>query len=170
MAQMAQVGTDRNTIGNRSVNRVKSRNWAFTLNNFMETDILNLQREDYQYIFQEETGESGTPHLQGTIILKDPQALSFVRKINGRAHWEVCRNKFASINYCQKGESRTGEMYTNMNVADLMAQKVGTEEKKFREDFKNWKFERIKKDVEESNWDDLDWKKIFGGSMEIEHR
>jgi len=41
----------------------------------------------------------------GLIMLKTPQALSFMKKINSRAHWEICKNKFASINYCQKGET-----------------------------------------------------------------
>lgn len=126
MAQVAQAGTDRNTNNIRSGKREKSRNWAFTLNNYMEADIKNICNDEYQYIFQEETGESGTPHLQGTIILKQPQALSYLKKINGRAHWEICRNKFASINYCQKGLTRTGMLYTNMDVPDLMAQKNGT--------------------------------------------
>lgn len=118
MAQVAQSGTGRNTGKISPGLRQKSRNWAFTLNNPMEAELKNLQNDAYSYIFQEETGKEGTPHLQGTIILKDPQALSYVKKINGRAHWEVCKNKFASINYCQKGESRTGKMYTNMDVAD----------------------------------------------------
>jgi len=119
MAQMAQVGTERNTVDLSSASRQKSRNWCFTLNNYMEAEIKNICEGKYQYIFQEETGEEGTPHLQGTIILPQPQALSYMKKINRRAHWEITRNKFASINYCQKGETRTGMLYTNMNVPDL---------------------------------------------------
>lgn len=151
---MAQCGTERNTRMNRSVKREKSRNWAFTLNNPMEAEILSLQRDDYEYIFQEETGESGTPHLQGTICLKDPQALSYMKKINGRAHWEVCRNKFASINYCQKGESRTGEMYTNINVAD----KFGTNGTAQNEEKNNKKLsDEDKKKLIENMMNDVEW-------------
>jgi len=85
MAQVAQVGTGRNTDHNSPVKRSKSRNWCFTLNNYMEAEIKNICKDDYQYIFQEETGTSGTPHLQGLIMLKTPQALSFMKKINSRA-------------------------------------------------------------------------------------
>lgn len=151
MAQMAQAGTERNTDILRSVGRAKSRNWAFTLNNYMEADIKNLCKDEYQYIFQEETGKEGTPHLQGTIMLKQPQALSYMKKINGRAHWEICRNKFASINYCQKGESRTGMMYTNMDVVDLFGTKEVAQEdprKMKKEDFKNWINKKIDEDFE----------------------
>lgn len=122
MAAVAQLGPERNTVRISSGKREKSRNWAFTLNNYMQSDIKSLcevKNEDYQYIFQEETGKEGTPHLQGTIILKNPQALSYMKKINGRAHWEICRNKFASINYCQKGLTRTGELFTNIDLPDL---------------------------------------------------
>jgi len=119
MAQVAQVGTGRNTDHNSPVKRSKSRNWCFTLNNYMEAEIKNICKDDYQYIFQEETGTSGTPHLQGLIMLKTPQALSFMKKINSRAHWEICKNKFASINYCQKGETRSGMLYKNIDVVDL---------------------------------------------------
>jgi hypothetical protein len=124
-AQMAQTIAGRNTKKISPANREKSRNWAFTLNNHMEAEIENLRNSGTSYIFQEETGKEGTPHLQGTLILKNPQALSYLKKINGRAHWEVCRNKFASVNYCQKGETRTGKLYTNMDIPDLK-DKIGT--------------------------------------------
>jgi len=60
MAQMAQVGTERNTVDLSSASRQKSRNWCFTLNNYMEAEIKNICEGKYQYIFQEETGEEGT--------------------------------------------------------------------------------------------------------------
>jgi len=41
-----------------------------------------------------------------------------MKKINRRAHWEITRNKFASINYCQK-ERLERVCYTQMNVPDL---------------------------------------------------
>jgi hypothetical protein len=98
----------------------------------METEIKNLCNSGTQYIFQEETGKEGTPHLQGTIITQQPQALSYMKKINGRAHWEICRNKFASINYCQKGLTRTGKLYSNMDLPDLHGS-IGTAQKNFKE-------------------------------------
>lgn len=132
MAQVAQTIEGRNTNNNRPSTRSKSRNWAFTLNNYMEADIKNLINSGTSYIFQEETGKEGTPHLQGTIILQQPQALSYMKKINPRAHWEICRNKFASINYCQKGLTRTGKLFSNMDLPDLRGS-IGTAQKNFEE-------------------------------------
>lgn len=147
---MAQVGTTRNTDNISVVNRSKSRNWSFTLNNYMDAEIKSLCNDDYQYIFQEEIGESGTPHLQGTIVLKHPQAMSFMKKINGRAHWEITRNKFASINYCQKGLTRSGMLYTNMDVPDLFGS-VGTAQP-------THSYNEFVYDMESNN---LDWNKLF---------
>lgn len=118
MAQMAQTAPRRNTNNIRLGNRSKSRNWCFTLNNYTEEEVKNLCDNKYQYIFQEETGAEGTPHLQGLICLTNPQALSYMKRINGRAHWEITRNKIASIQYCSKEETRTGKIYTNMKIAD----------------------------------------------------
>lgn len=95
-------------------NQIKSRAWCFTLNNFMESEVLKLQDDKYQYLFQEEVGENGTPHLQGVIRFKEPVRFSAVKKINGRAHWEKCKNWNASLKYCSKNETATGNRYTNM--------------------------------------------------------
>lgn len=93
----------------------KARNWCFTLNNYTEDDIKHLQTVE-QYVFQEETGENGTPHLQGLIMFKNARALTAMKKINGRCHWEICRNKIASIQYCTKDSSRTGTIFTNIEL------------------------------------------------------
>lgn len=110
---MAQVGTDRNT-SNRSVN--KSRNWCFTLNNYDSKDIDTLTQCKFQYIFQEEKGEEGTPHLQGLLCSNNAISFNSIKKLLPRAHIEKCKNKNASINYCKKGESRFGKIYTNVSL------------------------------------------------------
>lgn len=115
MAQVAQVDTDRNTIKDSVCRRFRSRCWCFTLNNYTEDDIKNLKSNDYEFIFQEETGKTGTKHLQGLLCFKNAMSLSSLKKVNERCHWEVCKNKHASINYCSKGETRTGKIFSNMD-------------------------------------------------------
>ena len=48
-----------------------SKHWCFTLNNYSMDDIKVLKNTDSsivpRYVFQEEIGEEGTPHLQGYI-------------------------------------------------------------------------------------------------------
>lgn len=89
-----------------------SKHWVFTLNNYKDSDIYDLRNNSSVKCLsmQEETGESGTPHLQGYI--------EFVKKVRPKSvfkhlspHWEKCRNIKASIEYTQKAESRTGKQY-----------------------------------------------------------
>lgn len=89
--------------------------WFFTLNNpeveTLETFETVLKHECKWYIFQEETGENGTPHLQGTLCLKSKQRLSALKKINSSIHWEPTKSVNKSIEYCTKYETRTGRIY-----------------------------------------------------------
>jgi len=65
-----------------------------------------------KFVFQEETGETGTEHLQGYVELKVKRRLTELKKYLGdKIHWEVCRCTEQSIEYCQKKDTRTGEVY-----------------------------------------------------------
>lgn len=100
--------TKKATIGKR-------RSYTFTLNNYMQSEIENIVNgEGFEYVFQEETGKEGTPHLQGGIYYKNQVAFSTIKKLLPRAHIEPCRNWHATKNYCSKGETRTGSIYTNI--------------------------------------------------------
>lgn len=80
-----------------------SRKWCFTLNNYTKEEELRLQRYNFLYIcYGREISSTGTRHLQGVISLRGPQRLSFLKKIDSRAHWEICKNFDASVNYCKK--------------------------------------------------------------------
>lgn len=89
--------------------------WCFTYNNYDEKDIDVLQNifkpECEWYMFQEETGEKGTKHLQGTLFLKRGYRLSGLKKWNPAIHWEKTKSVKASIEYCSKYETRTGQIY-----------------------------------------------------------
>lgn len=57
-------------------------------------------------MFQEETGEGGTPHLQGVIHNKNQVALSTLKTWNLRVHWEPTRDIKASVGYCSDPAKR----------------------------------------------------------------
>lgn len=99
-----------------------ARHWCFTLNNYTEEDIISLKNISstvpVKYIFQKEKGENGTPHLQGYMGF-DTKLRPLSLKLNKAIHWEKCRNIEASINYCQKGDTRDGELYTNIKQKRL---------------------------------------------------
>lgn len=92
--------------------------WCFTFNNYNGirdiTDLkIKFNKLCNKYIFQEETGENGTPHLQGSIHLKKRARLTEMKKINESIHWEATKNVEAADKYACKEETRTGEIYTH---------------------------------------------------------
>lgn len=91
-----------------------SKHWCFTLNNYTTDDINTFRNIDSsivpKYIFQEETGENGTPHLQGYLAFSTKKRPKSIFE-NKRIHWEKCRSIKHSIDYCKKGDTRSGECY-----------------------------------------------------------
>ena len=89
--------------------------WCFTFNNYEQKDLtmmrLWLDNNCKTYVFQEETGEKGTKHLQGSISLSGKMRLTELKKIDSRIHWETTRNVVAAEKYACKEETRTGEIY-----------------------------------------------------------
>jgi len=90
-----------------------SKHWFFTCNNYTnnEIDIICSNSSIKRYVFQEETGENGTPHLQGYI--------NFNKKVRPKSvfsstkfHWEKVIDIKGAVQYCQKEETRTGKTYT----------------------------------------------------------
>lgn len=91
-----------------------SKHWVFTFNNYTQgdiKDIISISANSVQkYVFQEETGESGTKHLQGYICFAKrvrPKSL-----FSDKIHWERCRHIQASIDYCMKEDTRTGKIFS----------------------------------------------------------
>lgn len=121
MEQPEQTGTpSRNT---------KGRAWCFTWNNYEASDISYLTGtlEQGKYIFGEEVGSNGTPHLQGVVKWDNPRSFKAMQKLfQQKAHIEPCKNWNASINYC----SKDGKTYTNIkentNIADQILEKYYT--------------------------------------------
>lgn len=87
----------------------RSKNYCFTINNYNFSDMESLFDNDATYlIFGFEKGENGTPHIQGYMHFPTQRQLKSMKKINERAHWEVCRGSIKSnIDYC----SKDGEVY-----------------------------------------------------------
>lgn len=80
------------------------RGWCFTLNNFTEEEYETLLGTVCQYIvIGKETGESGTPHLQGFLYFENKKSLSQVKRLQPRAHWESAKgNSEQNFDYCSK--------------------------------------------------------------------
>lgn len=79
-------------------------NWVFTLNNYTANDEKLFQDLEIPFIiYGRETGDNGTPHLQGYLQLDKRKRLTGMKKIHARAHWEPARGSAQdSITYCSK--------------------------------------------------------------------
>lgn len=91
------------------------KQWFFTFNNYktehieiLETVFKNICEK---YLFQEEVGECGTPHLQGVIFLKKKMRWSEF-KLPKEINWSKVRNAKACIEYCSKDETHIGNRWS----------------------------------------------------------
>ncbi len=87
----------------------KAKRWVFTLNNPTAgesqalADLLDSEHVDYAVVGRE-TGESGTPHLQGYCVFENRKRFNQAKQLLGtRVHLEISRGtpKEAS-DYCKK--------------------------------------------------------------------
>lgn len=104
-----------NSSSNKQVSPAKY--WCFTLNNYDSSNISKIidicNNNKIDYIFGEEIGEQGTPHLQGFIRYKT-KARPFNTFDNDKIHWEKTKSNFDNnIAYCIKQD----KYYTNMKFA-----------------------------------------------------
>ncbi len=87
------------------------RSLFFTWNNYTEDDIKSLKswldkRKNMEYIFQEEIGENGTPHLQGAFKCKSHINFRTVKNLFPKVHWEKVINWPSAVEYCSKEDTR----------------------------------------------------------------
>lgn len=110
----------------------RPRNVCFTLNNYTDNDVSKIvnNADKFSYlIFGKETGESGTPHLQGYAEWKESRAMSTWKKLLGdRIHLEErMGSAMQAAEYCKKENnfSEFGEISKQGNRSDLG--KIGEE-------------------------------------------
>lgn len=120
MAQLAQPGIG--LVGNTkkaTKPRIRGRRWCFTWNNYPIDTFERTLTEAFDkanYIYQEEKGANGTPHLQGYVEWTHPRDLNSLKGVSELIHWEPSNNRDASIKYCSKEETRAGRLFTNIQL------------------------------------------------------
>lgn len=87
-----------------------AKRWVFTWNNYTSTDSSNILQlfniVADKYIFGEEIGESGTPHLQGYVEFKKKCRPLSIDSSFKKAHWEKAKgNLISNAIYCSKGSN-----------------------------------------------------------------
>jgi len=86
--------------------RPQAVKWCFTINNYVD-DAKELEqlvdKAVYLVYGREIAPETGTPHLQGYVVLHKKLMLTAMKKLHATAHWEIAMgtHKQAS-DYCKK--------------------------------------------------------------------
>lgn len=86
--------------------KMASRGWTFTINNWKEEDKNLLKGLGYRYVVYgyEIAPETGTPHIQGYVYFKDAKTFTRMKALLPRAHLEAARSSAAkNFEYCTKG-------------------------------------------------------------------
>ena len=84
----------------------QSKRWCFTWNNYPVDAIEQMESVfklfNIDYVIGKETGEEGTPHLQGYI--ECPKKCRWSEfKLPTTIHWEKCKgNRASNVQYCKK--------------------------------------------------------------------
>lgn len=88
---------------------MQSRNWCFTLNNPLDEEYPEKWNNEAikLIVYQVEMGENGTIHLQGYLELVGSRKISYLKGLNGRAHWEArIGTKQQALKYVTKEDTR----------------------------------------------------------------
>lgn len=107
-----------------------SNAWCFTLNNYTSEEyeflssLVFKESEKYFFIIGKEVGESGTPHLQGYVALKEKSKkfrplpkFAVLRKERNAMHFERARgSRQQNYIYC----SKDGKFITNIKESQTL--------------------------------------------------
>lgn len=82
----------------------RGRGWVFTLNNYTNQECEEIKSWDCRCIVAGlETGEKGTPHVQGAVYFHSLKSLRTLKKLQPRAHWlKMCGTWKQASDYARK--------------------------------------------------------------------
>lgn len=135
----------------------RSRNFVFTLNNYVQEDIDALKAlvktNKIKYIvFGKEKGNSGTPHLQGFVTWTIARTLTASKVVlgNNRLHLEIAKFPHQAAEYCKKDGDFWEWGVPPKSPTDLQACRTRGNETEKR------KWAQIKDLAQKGEFDDID--------------
>jgi hypothetical protein len=113
-----------------------SKTWKYVINNYTEHDSEWAKRLDcVRHRCSKEIGKNGTPHLQGMITFSRAYRLTGLKKLHGKAHWEIAicsdfnyENKVDSEWLIDINNSKQGRRSDLELVAEQVAEKATLKE------------------------------------------
>lgn len=132
----------------------RARNYVFTLNNYTDFHLSwlenKLQRKEITYyVVGKEVASTGTPHLQGFLVLAQQKTFSAIKKWFdcGNPHIEVAMTTAEAIDYCKKD----GDFVENGRkpLTPAARAKTGAEATKA-------KWDLVRKQAEAGDWEAID--------------
>lgn len=100
-----QIDTESDDDNDEPVKDVKSRDWNFTWNNypsnFVDELLEKLDSSTIRYIImgRELAPETGTPHIQGFVMFRNPRAVGKNMRRSGKPHARSLRGLFPTISW-----------------------------------------------------------------------
>ena len=115
--EMATDGDGTGNTGNSAAaKRPEAKGWFMTFNNYTNEDAEHVATMATTFCtkfrMQEEVGEEGTPHLQGSFLFKTKMRLSQLKKWSPKIHWEITKNSEAAMEYCAKDATASGSKWS----------------------------------------------------------
>lgn len=123
----------------------KIREWCFTINNPTADDWDQVRKADCRYIcYAPESGQTGTPHIQGYIVYQTPRTLRSVSKKLSRAHLIPAKGTGEENRTYIKGPYSKGDKHKPLNAdfverGDCPAQGKRSDLVAYHEDIKKGK-------------------------------
>lgn len=146
----------------------KARAYCFTINNYVDSDFMNIRAlvEEAKYlIYGKEKGENGTPHLQGYVYFENqrafksvqgflPRAAIFAAKGSPQHNYEYCKKEGDFVEFGERpmmgarndiraAYEKVKETSRMKDVVEMMpsfqAIKCAEQYLKYHEEPRNWK-------------------------------
>lgn len=120
--------------------KTKFKKWCWTYNNFSKEDIEDVKKwcgiNCKKWVFGEEIGEEGTPHLQGYFVMEKGIRITGFKKILVlcKFHFEVVKGtEEENIDYCTKD----GKFHKSKNIFVKEKLKIIHKLKRWQKDLEN---------------------------------
>lgn len=97
----------------------QAQHFIFTINNYTVWQKREIPQLKYitKYIYQQEKGKNGTPHLQGYIFCENRTRASKIQKdLRGKFYITRAKDAERCIKYCSKPKTREGSIFSNILI------------------------------------------------------